>query len=50
MAGRILIVDDEIYIRKIFQFNLNRGGYRVDLAEDSYSAQSLLIKEKNMTL
>ena len=50
MAGRILIVDDEIYIRKIFQFNLNRAGYRVDLAEDSYSAQSLIDKGEKSDL
>jgi len=37
----ILIVDDEIDIREILQFNLENEGYKIDLAE---SAEEALIK------
>lgn len=40
-ATSILIVDDEIDIREILQFNLENEGYQIDLAE---SAEDAMIK------
>jgi DNA-binding response OmpR family regulator len=50
MSQRILIVDDELYIRNIFQFNLKKSGYDVDLADDTYSAQTLIDNGKKYDL
>lgn len=38
----ILIVDDEIDIREILQFNLENEGYQIDLAESAEEALSVL--------
>lgn len=38
----LLVVDDEIDIREILQFNLENEGYNVDLAESAEQASSML--------
>lgn len=46
----ILIVDDEIDIREILQFNLENEGYQVDLAESGEEALEKLTSEHRLIL
>ena len=39
--ARILIIDDEIYIKNIISFNLKREGYDVLIAEDAMDAEHM---------
>lgn len=38
----VLVIDDEIYVRKIFEYNLIRAGYNVKTAEDTFEAEYLI--------
>ncbi len=42
MAGRVLIVDDEDYIRRILSFKLERAGYSTCEAQSAEGAERLL--------
>lgn len=42
MAKRILIVDDELDLREILQFNLENAGFNVDAAESAEAALDIL--------
>lgn len=46
----ILIVDDEIDIREILQFNLENEGYKVDLAESAEEAMNILSDKHQLIL
>ncbi len=46
MTGNILIVDDEMSIRELVAFNLQKEGYRIIQAQDGISAVSLAKNEK----
>jgi two-component system alkaline phosphatase synthesis response regulator PhoP len=46
MTGNILIVDDEMSIRELVAFNLQKEGYRIIEAQDGLSAVSLAKSEK----
>lgn len=48
--SRILVIDDEPYIRKIIEFNLKRAGYDVITAEDSYEAEDYIEKGEEFDL
>lgn len=50
MSKKILIVDDELYIRNIFQFNLKKAGYEVETSEDTYTAQERIDKGEKYDL
>ncbi|BDU50274.1 response regulator [Haliovirga abyssi] len=49
MNEKILVVDDEPYIRKILKYTLDKSGYMVEECEDVYEAEELL-KSKNYDL
>ncbi len=38
MAKQILVVDDEVFIRRLVEVNLQRAGYRVTIAHDGVEA------------
>ncbi len=38
MAGRILVVDDELPIRELVRFNLEKAGYTVSEADNGCDA------------
>lgn len=46
MIGKILIVDDELNIRELVKFNLEKAGYKVLEAEDGQSAVSITRSER----
>lgn len=46
MMGKILIVDDEINIRELVKFNLEKAGYKVTEAADGSSAVNFARTEK----
>ncbi|NDW10555.1 response regulator transcription factor [Dysgonomonas sp. 520] len=46
----ILVVDDEVDIRDILQFNLENEGYRIDTAESAEEAASKLSKQHQLIL
>ncbi len=46
----ILIVDDEIDIREILQFNLENEGYQIDLADSAEEAQKKLRHDHQLIL
>lgn len=46
----ILIVDDEIDIREILQFNLENEGYKIDLAESAEEALKVLRPDHQLIL
>lgn len=46
----ILIVDDEVDIREILQFNLENEGYKIDLAESAEEALKVLRPEHKLVL
>lgn len=46
----ILIVDDEIDIREILQFNLENEGYEIDLAESAEDALDILNSKHSLIL
>lgn len=46
----ILIVDDEIDIREILQFNLENEGYKIDLAESAEEALKKLTSKHSLIL
>ncbi len=48
--GRILIVDDELEIRRIMQMHLKRKGYEVDIAGGTVEASALLNSDKQYDL
>lgn len=39
---RILVIDDELYLRNIIRINLEKIGYTVTLADDTYEAENHL--------
>ena len=43
---KILVVDDEAYMLRLVQFNLERAGYSVITAKDGQEALEILEKEK----
>ncbi len=43
---RILLVEDEILIREMYQYALNQRGYTVETAEDGEQALEKLINQK----
>jgi two-component system phosphate regulon response regulator PhoB len=45
MGGRILIVDDEPYIRRILRFKLERAGYATHEAPSAEDAEQVLAVE-----
>lgn len=47
---RILIVDDEVDIRDILEFNIRSEGYEVDLAESAEQAMSQLSEKHDLIL
>lgn len=47
---KILVVDDEIYVRKIFKYNLEKAGYQVTAAEDSYEAEEKIAEGEEFDL
>lgn len=46
MAGKILIVDDEVNIRELIKFNLEKSGYKVIEADEGQAAISKAKTEK----
>ena len=50
MERKILIVDDEVDIREILQFNLENAGYVVDQAESAEEALEILSPEHSLIL
>ena len=46
----ILIVDDEVDIREILQFNLENEGYKIDLAESAEEALKKLTSDHKLIL
>lgn len=46
MAGKILIVDDELNIRELLKFNLENSGYKVIEAEDGQTAINIAKSQK----
>lgn len=46
MTGKILIVDDELNIRELLKFNLEKSGYKVIEAEDGQTAVTLAKTQK----
>lgn len=46
MTGKILIVDDEINIRELIKFNLEKFGYKVIEADEGQSAVTMAKTEK----
>ena len=46
----ILIVDDEIDIREILQFNLENEGYQIDLADSAEEAMKKLRPDHQLIL
>ncbi len=47
---RILIVDDEMDIREILQFNLENEGYRIDVAKSAEEAMNILTSTHKLIL
>ncbi len=43
---KILVVDDEVYMLRLVQFNLEKSGYSVITAKDGQEALEILKKEK----
>lgn len=46
MKGKILVVDDELSIRDLFEETLHDAGYEVSLAENGEQALNILRKEQ----
>lgn len=46
MSKKILIVDDDLLIRRLLQHNLNKAGYRVSVANNGYKALKIVKKDK----
>ncbi len=46
MSKKILIVDDDLLIRRLLQHNLKKAGYRVSVAENGYQALKIVKKDK----
>ena len=46
MAKYVLAVDDERYIRRLVEVNLQRAGYRVSTAEDGHEALESIRRER----
>ena len=44
--ARLLIVDDEVFIRKLYQAEFEREGYKVSIAANADQAWSIIGKEK----
>jgi len=45
MASKILVVDDEIHIRRLIQINLERAGYEAIIAKDGIEALEMVATE-----
>ena len=45
MKSRILVVDDEVYIREFLDIMIKKEGYEVSLAEDGQKAKELIAKK-----
>ncbi|MGM0507797.1 MAG: response regulator [Fusobacteriota bacterium] len=43
---RVLVLDDEMFTRKILQMNLEKEGNKVDLADDVFMGESLVKRNK----
>jgi len=44
MAGRILIIDDDIYIRDLYEEILKGDGFDIDVAKDGEEGLALILK------
>ena len=50
MENRILVVDDEVGIREILQFNLENAGFEVDCASSAEQALEMLGQQHSLIL